>query len=224
MSTSTILLRKWRRWLERIRNDQLQDLVINWHIFKQLQECTTPYVGTMHGAELSRWMVQNYVAFSVTAIRRVIETPRRTPNPDWRSISLVILLDDMAKNDSVLTRSRFRGLYGKSIAIHFADRDFNRISRNKRASQISAQRIRRDIGVIDRTCSPIKRLADKVVAHTEEDRRRIGRMKYGQIDRAVKVLIDTFERYSLLVNGSSCDLLESLTRVNVRSDFKKLWP
>jgi len=77
MSRPANLFKKWSRWLDCIENDQLRDLLINRHVFHQLRECTTPYVGTHQGAELSEWMVQNYIAFAATAIRRMIEPPRK---------------------------------------------------------------------------------------------------------------------------------------------------
>src|SRR5687768_14742871 len=92
MSPSNDLYRKWTDWLDRIENDQLLNLVINRHIFTQVREVAAPYVGQQQGAELLHWMVQNYIAFASTAIRRMIEAPNRK----WRSISLVILLEDLA--------------------------------------------------------------------------------------------------------------------------------
>ena len=113
----------------------------------------TPYVGQHQGAELLHWMVvQNYVSFAATTIRRMIEPPRKTANPNWRSVSIVILLEDMAANDTVITRQRFCSLYKKSVALPFADRDFNNIARKKQATHLSATRIRRDLKEIERAC------------------------------------------------------------------------
>ncbi len=221
---SASLYKKWGRWLERIETDQLRDLLINRHIFHQLQECTTPYIGTHQGAALSEWMVQNHIAFTGTAIRRMIEPPRTKPNPKWRSLSLVILLEDMAANDAVLSRQRYRGLYRNSATLQFADRDFNRIARSERANYVKATCIRRDIREIEVACGPVERLVNKVVAHTEEDRRKVGKIKYDQIDRAIDLLESTFQRYSLLVNGSVCDPPVPLDDIDVREDLKRIWP
>ena len=90
------MYKKWSRWLDRILNEQLRDLLINRHIFKQFQGCTATYVGTYQGAELSEWMVQNYIAFATMAIRRMIERPKNS----WKSISLGILLEDLAGTGS----------------------------------------------------------------------------------------------------------------------------
>lgn len=220
MSYPTALFNKWSRWLGRIENEQLRDLLINRHIFKQFQECTAPHVGTHQGAELAEWMVQNYIAFAATAIRRMIERPKKS----WKSISLRILLEDMAANDTVLTRHRYRSLYKNPVASRFADRDFNTITRSKTASHLSATRIRRDIREIENACAPVERLVNKVVGHTEEDRRKIGKIRYGQIDRAIDLLEATFRRYSLLVNGSVSDPLVPLDDIDVRGDLKRIWP
>lgn len=224
MSRPANQFKKWSGWLDRIEKEQLRDLLINRHIFKQLQEYTAPHVGTYQGAELSEWMVQNYIAFAATAIRRMIEPPRKKPNPKWKSISLVILLKDLAANDTVLTRQRYRSLYQKSVALPFADRDFNKIARNKKASHVSAARIQRDIKEIEAACRPVERLVNKVVAHTEADRRKVGKIRYGQIDKAIDLLEATFQRYSLLVHGSVCDPLVPLDDIDVRADLKKIWP
>jgi len=129
----------------------------------------------------------------------------------------------MAANDIVLTRQRYKGLYKNSVALRFADRDFNKIARSEKASHVTAVRIRRNVRKIEAACAPVERLVNKVVAHTEEDRRKVGRIKYGQIDRAVDLLESTFQRYSLLVNGSVCNPLLPLDDIDVRADLKKIW-
>ncbi|MEZ6073970.1 MAG: hypothetical protein R3C10_27740 [Pirellulales bacterium] len=216
---STDRYRKWNRWLKRIEREQLHDLLVNRHIFKQLQECTAPYAGKYHGVGLFDWMVQNYVAFASTAIRRITERPKVR----WSSISLRILLEDLADNDSVLTRQRFKSLYRNSVALRFADRDFNGIARSQSASHITASRIRRDINAITRICAPVERLTNKVVAHTEADRRKVGKIKYDQIDEAIDLIEVAFQRYSLLICGSICNPLVPLDDFDVRPELKKIW-
>jgi hypothetical protein len=130
----------------------------------------------------------------------------------------------VAANDTVLTRERYRSLYKNSVALPFADRDFNKIARNKKTSHVTAARIRRDIKEIDAVCAPVERLVNKVVAHTEADRRKVGKIKYGQIDRAINLLEATFQRYSLLIHGRVCDPLVPLDDIDVRADLKKVWP
>ena len=222
------LFKKWSKWLQRIYSQQLQHLLIHRHIFKQLQECAAYNIGETYGAELLQWMVQNYVAFASTAIRRMTETP----TAKWQSVSLVILLDDLAKHDSVLTCRRCRALYEKGLPFYrdrkarvweIADRNFDEITRNKKSAHLSAARIQRDLNEIKRVCDPVRRLVSKVVAHTEADRRKIGRLRFGQIDKAIDLLADTFRRYSLLVDCRVSNPLVPLDSFDVRDELKRIW-
>jgi hypothetical protein len=153
----------------------------------------------------------------------MIERPRTKPNPKWQSISLVMLLEDLVVHDTALTRQRYKSLYKNSVALPFADRDFNQIAGNKKATHVTSARIRRDIKAIKVACAPVERLVNKVVAHTEADRRKLGRIKYGQVDVAIDLLETTFKRYSLLVHGTICDPLVPLDEYDVRGDLKKIW-
>jgi len=164
-------------------------------------------------------MTDNYVAFAATAIRRMME--KHTTR--WNSISLRILLDDMADNDAVLTRKRHRSLY-KGPTVEVADEHFNELVRSNSARYFSASRIRPDIRVLEEVCRPIKRLVDKVIAHTEADRRRVGRVRFEQLDRAVDALELTFRRYDQLVRGSTVTPSLPPGYFDVRDDFLELWP
>jgi hypothetical protein len=62
------------------------------------------------------------------------------------------------------------------------------------------------------------------VAHTEYDRRKIGKAQDGQIDRALELVIEVFKRYSLLVRGSCPDPLVPLEDYDVTSELKRIWP
>lgn len=75
------------------------------------------------------------------------------------------------------------------MATRIAGRDFDSIARKRGATHISSGRIDRDIKRLERVAMPVRRLVNKVVAHTERDRRRIGKLKYGQIDAAIDEII-----------------------------------
>jgi hypothetical protein len=231
-------IRKWRRWLKRIEQDQLQDLLINQHFFHQFRDHITCQVGETEHAEFAEWIVQIHTAFVATAIRRIVEKPRPEPKlkphaeakptsqskPKSKSISLRILLEDMAKNDIELTRERFLNHYRGSAARGFGDRDFNRITRKKGAPRLTASRISRDIKELERACKPVHRLVNKVVAHTEEDRRKIGRTRYGDFDKAIEKIVVTFQRYALLLNGKTSEPLVPVDDYDISDSLNILWP
>jgi hypothetical protein len=220
MSTGTSLFAKWRRWLHRIENDQLQGLLINRHIFHQFRDCVAPHAGSGRAAELASWMAQNYVAFAATAIRRMVEPPK----PGWKSVSLIILLTELAANDTLLTRHQFSGLYKNSVARLFADRDFATVTGSKTATSLSATRIKRDIRALKAASTKIKKLVDKVVAHTEEDRRKVPSVRFGQIDRAINLLEAAFKRYRLFLTGIGSNAFLPLHDFDVVEDLRRIWP
>lgn len=240
---SNALFRKWHRWLTRIYEDQLQDLLINQHIFQQFLNCTKPYKGTHEAADLAQWMNQGYVTFAATAIRRMVEEPQTLPSSKKKqcpkckhvfpartgrarpgcSISMVVLLRDLQKNSNLLTIQRFRWMYRNSVALPFADGHFRKITRNKRATSLSSSRIGRDIRALKKAAAPIKRLVNKIIAHTEEDRRLRGKVTYQQLNAAIALLADLFKMYSLLINGSCCDPLVPLDDYDASGDLERVW-
>jgi len=142
------------------------------------------------------------------------------PGRRWDSVSLLILLEDLKTHDDLLTRERFRLRYPRNLRERFADRDFDTITRRKRALRLTASGIQKDMARLRRAAQPVKRLVNKVVAHTELDRRRIGKATYEALDQAVDVIEATFRRYSLLLKGT----YEQTFEVDIREDIEKIWP
>lgn len=229
------LFRKWDRWLKRIK-EELTELVIQQAHFRELQQVVAPYKGRVTGAEIARWMVQGYAAYACMGIRRLTESSSKKPPPktgDPRlTISLVVLLEDLAANNFELTRSRQRKMYQRAmrhlrdgIGTRTADRVFEQVARSKTANVVSASRIKRDIKALKRAANPIKKRVDKVYAHTERDRRRIGRPVYfREIDVAIKILLETYRRYARLLQGRVEQELVPEDEFDIVTDLKKIWP
>jgi hypothetical protein len=210
---------KWEDSLDRIEHEQLTGLLLSRDKFAQMNEVVAPYVGGHHGADLYQWMTQNYVAFAATAIRRMMEKP----NKGWTSISLRILLEDLAANDSLLTRTRYQDLYRGSGVEFMADRDFNRIVRSDGAAYVPAARIKQDIFDLKQICEPVLGLVNKVIAHTEADPAKVGKTSFEEIDKAVDALEEAFNRYSLLIRGRELASLP-YESFDVRDGLRKIWP
>jgi hypothetical protein len=143
---------KWRRWLGRIYHDQLHGLLVSQHIFHQFGDCTKPHIGQYTAGELAEWMRQGYVAFAATAVRRMAEEPKSA----WQSVSLVILLRDLAKHTDLLTRDRYRRLYRNSVVARFADRFFAEFTGSRKATTMPIHRINRDIRALKRVSGPVQ--------------------------------------------------------------------
>jgi hypothetical protein len=208
--------------LNRIYDDQLRDLLLNQHIFRQFSECTGPYIGKRVAGELAEWMAQCYVAFATTAVRRMVEEP--STRKGQKSISLVVLLRDLAAHSNELTIERYRWLCRRSLPEVLADRIFARISGKKTATRLSSNQIEQDIRNLKRAAEPTRRLVNKIIAHTEEDRRLWGKISYGELNAAIALLSKTFQRYELLITGIRRDPIVPFNGYDVRRDLNKIWP
>ncbi|MCC6125549.1 MAG: hypothetical protein IT426_11345 [Pirellulales bacterium] len=237
---SNDLFCKWRGWLDRIRKEQLFDLLINQHIFKQLGQCTAAYVGTHQGAKLAEWMKQGYIAFSGTTVRRMLEKPpepakaifcnncgnqinKRTQKPN-ESISLVILMQDIKEHASVITREMFKERFKKDPLGTIADREFNKITRSKTAKVLLPEIVDSDIKELEEVAKPVRNLVNKVIAHTERDCSKVGKLNFKQLNDAIDALANAYKRYSILVRGSYPNPLVPLDNFDVLDDLKKIWP
>jgi hypothetical protein len=137
----------------------------------------------------------------------------------------VILLDDIATHNKNLTRQSYLKMYRRrSIQERFGDRDFSRLAGSDAARIVPKQRIRADISAIRRAARPLKRFTDKVVAHTEEDRRRIGRPMWRHIDHTVTLIGDVYKRYYLLLTARSFDPFAVEESIDVAEELSTLWP
>ena len=87
-----------------------------------------------------------------------------------------------------------------------------------------AARINRDIRALRAASRKIKKLVDKAIAHTEEDRRKVPRLQYGEIDQAIDLLEMTYRRYCLLLNGSCPNPIVPLDAFDVVQELKRIWP
>ncbi|MBY0523539.1 MAG: hypothetical protein K2R98_09065 [Gemmataceae bacterium] len=228
------LFYKWHRWIERIRRE-LVELIVQQRHFDELVEATAPFKGTETGAEIGRWMAQGYYVYVCMGIRRLTESPKRNPpgQGDPRlSVSLVVLLDDLAAHHTELTRERLRKMYQRRMRhatwlnpADVADRAFDSIARSKRGNVISNSRIKRDIFAMRKVAKGIIHLTHKVYAHTERDRRRIGRpVRSLEIASAIRILIEVFQHYALLIEGRSDNLVPDNDSLSIMPDLKKVWP
>jgi hypothetical protein len=88
---------------------------------------------------------------------------------------------------------------------------------------LESERIKKDIRRLEAACKPINRLVNKVVAHTEADRREIGRLNYGDLDTAITEVVKVYQKYALLLTGRVCDLVP-LDGYDISDSLDRLWP
>lgn len=206
MSNTAHTFRKWEHWLKRIDEEQLQDLLINHFCFEQFRKVIKLHKASCHRAVLAAWITQGQLAFICIAIRRMTEKQQERKGhskkgDQRRIVSLRKLLDDLANHADLLTRERFKRLYSNPVSSKFADRDFDRIA-GKGVGSLCKAKIEEDIRDMERKVELLKRLTDKVIAHTEQNRSIIGMPpSYGQLHRLVLWLEKLYRKYHLLIKG-----------------------
>ena len=239
MTSGPNLFRKWRGWLTRIYEKQLAPLLIHQCMFHQLTHVLIPYHGTCRATEMAQFVEIGHVAFATTRIRCMVEAPSSQPKPRKcpkcnaplplkkskanESISLTILLSDLKTHHEDLTLSRFQRMYPRDVR-NKAPSHFDDIAGTKGAQCIPASRIQNDICELGTVAKPVRRLANKVVVHTERDRQRRGRAKYDDLDAAIDTLSEIYKRYALLLNGSHPKPLVCLDDYDVTPHLRLIWP
>ncbi len=222
------IFKKWKTWCNRLQNEFVNLLVQQRH-FHELRAITKPYIGTEKAAELARSMAQGYVAFALTAIRRLAEFPKSNTPKSREIVSLPTLLMDIQANAHLITRKHQRQRYKKAMKhapefsyISAADRVHDAVSNGDDVLQAAS--VERDLRLINRAVRRIGKLTDKVQAHIERDRRRIPRnFGFEEVDVAIKVLFDALEKYSLCLFGKGV-LIPEIEDFSIVDDLRKVWP
>jgi hypothetical protein len=231
------LFPRWRCWLDRL-DGEFTELLQQQKNYHALRDIWNRNIGRLERGEIGRSMAQGYVAFACTAIRRLVEPPRRNPtkNPkkDPRlSISLVILLRDIQENAHLFTRDRLRKLYRRKkpkeqmhVFVGVADRVFNDVVKNPHEQSLPSARIDQEVRAMNRATRRIERFVDKTIAHHERNLIRVGRpIRFDEIDEAIEVLLDCYRRYSLFVTGQWCyPGVEDDDDLDIRQDLMRVWP
>ena len=225
-------LRRWRRQLQRIGEEQIELLNRHLAIFRVFQE-TVREAKIRKGSEtnvLTDWMALNYIAFATSWVRKIAEPPptkskknAKKKNDRRASLSLPKLLEELKTEPDVLSFERFGRMFrGKNVPLQMIRAQWER--NFGRGDSISKGTIGRDIRLVEAATVRVKKFVDKQVAHTAADRRQYIQTSFGEIREAVERASRVFAKYHLLVFGTAYrlpDLAAELT--TIRSLFVRLW-
>jgi hypothetical protein len=108
-------LNKWLRWLEVLKGE-IQELVVAKYTFHEIQGMIAANPKLQTGNSFYRYITSTYVSHVVIGLRRQLKT-------DHQSISLALLLQELAQTPEVLSREYYVALYKGSVVEDFANRD-----------------------------------------------------------------------------------------------------
>jgi hypothetical protein len=194
--------RQWRRWLRRIRDEQVRQLATSLVIFRLFQDSVkrghVPAGTVRHG--LADWIASGYAAFAASGVRRVTEG--RPVSKKWRSLTLLQFLEDVKQHANLITvEATRRRLRRRGIKEREARRLVSEIARGQKTASHSA--ISRDITSLKTATTRVKRFVDKQVAHTEWDRRKTRTTSFGELKHAIETIQAVWSRWSLALLGQT---------------------
>jgi hypothetical protein len=185
---------------QNVRSLHLGSLVF-WDIQKIIGE--NPKTQT-HGL-FNRWMATNYAVATAIGIRRQLDM-------DSRSVSLMGLLSTIGKTvcgrPNILSRENFIENYPLKLR-QAAEAEFDRLVRTN-AERVEVSAVCRDMSRLDTATRNVKSFANKRAAHW--DRQNVGKAQLGDLDVALKMLIELVKKYGKLITGYAPSVEAKLTR------------
>ena len=213
------LLQVWSR--------QFYGLLAHRHIYRQFVSVRkeNAHKEPQQPKALVGWIVDNYIAFATTTIRKVVD-------PDKQTVSLRRILEEVKPNASLFTQERMQTLFQESGCINpdqlmmtKADEMFFSCvgASNGQCTVLSEGTVKNDIKSINRAAESVKKLVNERIAH-DDKQTKIESFSLNDLDTAIDTLYSVFERYYGLVTAQrppECDLE---CDYNCTEEFQLIWP
>ena len=116
------------------------------------------------------------------------------------STSMRRLLDELVTHQEVLTRENLRD-HGCGT-----DATIDRLSKGVGLDPFPISVVEEDINALENEVDSIKTFVDKSLAHSDRNAARFPIPTYGKLASVIEYCRDLYERYALLLAGSSCQL------------------
>jgi len=223
-------LKTWREWLVQIEED-IEQLYEFRRIYKDTREIISKNPAVQAPSLYHDFVDSCYVAYAVMAIRRQARCRKD-------SVSLVRLLKEIEKRPCIMSRQRFVAMYPEGPARNWlAGPDYDRFS-DKDGNQVSSEVVRQDrhkLGDNDELGSRQDRerlgsaydrvimLANKRVAHLDYTEPIDPVPTYADLDDAINALGSVFNKYSVLLTGTSFLKIEPTIVVDWTTIFQVPW-
>lgn len=192
-------LRRWRH--DFVHTDKMaRHLLLDWQSFHKLWDTLVGY-SAIENIELH--------TLSSMAVSHVLSAVRTLVDTDKRARSLRNLLNEISNHSSLLTEAWFKRAYLKGRQTEWGERDFRR--NFGKSGKLTPGRVRRDLKLLDRECGRIKKFVDKRIAHYDRRGPRF-KLEWGEIDKAIRSIIEVSQRYELLLNQRQTIPLEHYGR------------
>ena len=207
-------LKKWLKWMETIQND-IQTLLRDTSMFWAVQDIISENPRLRTPSAFYRYLGRTYLSHALSGLRRQIK-------PQKDSISLVGLLEEIAKTPEELSRSYYRSLCAN---LEGPDRiqmdDFGRYA-DANGEHVCPQMVEDDLKALKSTVEKHEEFADKRIAHWDKDEPDVI-PTFGELDDCIKLLDKTYVKYHLLFYAESIDTLMPSYQYEWKTIFLEPW-
>lgn len=208
--------------LSAIRERQLDPLLVQRHIFKQFAEAIDPYVGSQKSAVLSEWIARNYLAFALTAVRRMLDKRRDAH-------SVIRFLQCVKQHRAMLSRQRMRQAFTDSFpdfagnkAIENADEMYDYGLGQSGVNVLTQAIIDADIETLEQASKQVTKIANSWITHDSKSP-TTSSLRFDDLNSAIDTLESIYSRYHALITGRK-PFFSPLTDFDCREEFKQIWP
>jgi hypothetical protein len=205
---------KWNEWLSTICAD-VQGLLINRHIYQEVQQIIQSNAKIQVGSSFYDWMVTVYVIAMAMGVRRQLDTRSD-------SISFARLLGEILKHPEVLSRERYSALYeGSGISDKVVHRRFEKFSQPGHA-HVDPGPVGVDLASLQQTGERIRKFATKRIAHFDKAEFR-DLPTHAELDRCLDYLEEILKKYLALFRAERRSRIVPVWQYDWKEVFRRPW-
>ncbi len=232
-------LKKWLRWMETV-HEEILGLLRDTSMFWEVQDIIRANPRIQKPSTFYRYLGRTYLSHALSSLRRQVK-----PNKD--SISLIGLLDDIAKNPEQLSRSYYRSLCshpdgpdiyqteseGRTTLAEAGITDSSQLKKlikmgnfaqyaDASGKHVCPQMVKADRDELKSAVEACEGFADKRIAHWDNDEPE-DVPTFGELDECIKLLDKTYVKYHLLFYAEGMSTLLPTYQCNWKKVFLEPW-
>lgn len=207
-------LQKWGRWIDTIHADMVRS-ALSRQIYEETRQIVIDNPALADGSvvffeQLTRW----YADSVIMGLRRQLKIKDD-------SISLAGLLQDIAANPALLTRTHFVSLSDKPEMHPHLNRTFDKYA-GQGAEYVSSEAVKQDLDEFRKRSVRCETYADRLVAHLDK---RVVKdpPSFSEFYDTVNCAETLLKKYTLLIQGHSLLSVTPVVQENWKAIFRMPW-
>lgn len=218
-------IEKWRRWIERIREQVTVLMMYRW-FNDQYVQIVNANPKLRPGSPFLDYFRAVYGDYAAMAVRRQV---RRHAD----SISLAGLLEELSENPTFISRSWTRALYSQptptahtydpEMAQWLADSTYSQFA-GASGEHLSVEALKADMKELAAATAVVVQFSDRAIAHDDKGGVRLDAPPtFHDLDGAILALEKITRKYVLLITGANFPGFTPVDQTDAMSVFRFPW-